>query len=260
MKIALYYRKPFEIGGVEKTILERGKLLKELGNDITFIFSEVGKNTNILELWSEVGRVINQKYINEFFDLVIYDSIYLNKIIPAKEYIQVINGNVIDAGDMLSNNISIDKYISVSKDTQKQFKEKFGIDSVIIPNIICKDIQELANEKFELKKKKYNFVIVSRIDPQKGFERVAEFVKRLHAKTQDYQIVVVGSNDNYPKYAEELRNRLSKYNIIWEGLQNNPYKYIKNADYLIQLSDYESQCMVMYESLILRNSSYCYGL
>ena len=32
------------------------------------------------------------------------------------------------------------------------------------------------------------------------------------------------------------------------GSKNNPYPYIKNADYLIQLSDHESWCLVITEA------------
>lgn len=258
MKIGLYLYRPFETGGTEKTILERAKIFKNAGHEVTFIFGQEGKNINMLEKWAEIGNVVKQDYVKETFDLVIYDSIYNNELILSKEYMQVINANMIDSKDNLENKILIDKYVVVSKECQQQFYEKYQQESTIIPNIINSEIKELAKEKYEIPKKKYNFVVVSRIDPQKGFERLATFIQKLHNKTEDYQIVVVGGNDNYPKYVQELKNRLSKYNIIWEGLQNNPYKYIKNADYLVQLSDYESQCMAMYESLILRNTCYSY--
>ena len=56
---------------------------------------------------------------------------------------------------------------------------------------------------------------------------------------------------------EQIKKELANYNVIWEGKQDNPYKYMRWADSLWQLSDYESQCMVMYEALIIGTPCVC---
>ena len=48
MKVALYYTRPFETGGVEKTMYERGKYLSEHGFDITFIYASNDSPLNML--------------------------------------------------------------------------------------------------------------------------------------------------------------------------------------------------------------------
>lgn len=250
MEIGLYYRSPFETGGVEKTMLERGRLLAKLGHDITFIYGCKKPQLNMLEQYAKIGNVRHQDYVKDL-DVIIYDSIYSNKMIPAQKTIQVINGNVIDGQETLSN-YNADLFVSVSKDCQKQLKDKYNIDSVVIPNTINEEqIKKLAKEKYEIKKAKYNFVVVARIDEVKGYDNLVKFVKKVDEKTKDYQFVIVGSNFYFPEYSNKIKEQLKNYNVIWEGLQNNPYKYMKNADYLVQLSKFESQCMVMYESLIL---------
>lgn len=251
MKIGLYYRCPWEIGGVEKTLLNRGKLLTELGHEVTYIFKTTN-SLNILLQWSKYGNVIQEDYLEEDFDILIYDSIYNNKPIRAKKIIQVYNGNVIEGNETIKFDYRIDEHICVSEECAKQLKQKYDIDATIIPNAIdVEQIRKMSNEEYTLSKAKYNFVVVSRIDPVKGFENLKVFCDKLEKKTKDYQIVVVGSNKTYPVYEVKYKNLLSKYNIVWEGTQNNPYKYMKNADYLIQLSKYESQCMSMYESMII---------
>ena len=69
MKIALYYTRPFETGGVEKTMYARGKYLKEHGHNITYIYASKDSPLDMLEQWATIGDV---KHIdiceNEMFD------------------------------------------------------------------------------------------------------------------------------------------------------------------------------------------------
>lgn len=262
MKIALFYTRPFESGGVEKTMYARGKKLAEAGHDITYIFASVDSPLNMLEKWSEIGNV---KHIsiceNEEFDCVIYDAVYNLKKINARRnnYIQVINGCLEDSRERYETIIPFKKYVSVSEEAQRQFKKVYGRDSIVIPNIIDEEeIIRLSKEKVDIPKKKHNFLMVSRIDPQKGLNRLEPVLVECEKRYgKDYQFVVVGSCMLYPQFANRLKQQLSKYNVIWEGLQDNPYKYMAWADSLWQLSDYESQCMVMYESKIIGTPCVC---
>ena len=260
MKIALYYTRPFETGGIEKTMLERGRYLKEHGHDITFVYASNDSPLDMLEKWAIVGNV---KHIdiceNETFDYCIYDAVYNLRKVKAKAYVQVINGNLIDSCENYEETIPFNKYVAVSEEAAKQFKERKDKDCVIIPNMIDEaEVVRLSKEKIDIPKKKHNFVVVSRIDPQKGFMRLQQVIdkcEKLYGK--DYQFIIVGSCYLYPKFSEQLKQDWAKYNVIWEGKQDNPYKYMAWADCLFQLSDYESQCMVMYESLICGTPCVC---
>jgi hypothetical protein len=262
MKIAMYYTRPFETGGVEKTMYARGKYLKEQGHEITYIIASKDSPLDMLEKWATVGDV---KHVDickdEMFDWVIYDAVYnLRKVkVRKNNYIQVINGCLIDSNEDYEEIIPFKKYVAVSEEAKKQFKERKGKECEIIPNIIdAEEIKELANEEVDIPKKKHNFLIVSRIDAQKGFNRLKPVLDECEKKYgKDYQFVVVGSCYLYPKYSEKLKLELKDYNIIWLGKQDNPYKYMAWADSLWQLSDYESQCMVMYESKILGTPCVC---
>ena len=262
MKIAMYYSCPFETGGVEKTMFLRGKKLAEAGYDVTFIYSNPNAQLCMLEKWATVGDV---KHINickdEVFDYVIYDSIYNNKRVNAKKnnYIQVINGCLVDSQEPYEEKIPFKKYVSVSDEAREQFIKCKGKDSIVIPNLIDEEeVIKLSKEKVNIPKKKHNFVIVSRIDRQKGFDRFEEVLKKCEKEFgDDYQFVVVGGCNLFNKYVEDIKSRLSKYNVIWEGVQDNPYKYMRWGDSLWQLSDFESQCMVMYEALICGTPCVC---
>ena len=262
MNIAIYYTRPFETGGVEKTMFARGKYLKEHGHKITFVFASKDSPINMLEKWATIGDVKHIKLCeNEIFDCCIYDAVYNLKKVKVRKnnYIQVVNGNLIESNEFYEETIPFKKYVAVSEESARQFKERKGKDCTIIPNMINeKEIIEKSKEKINIPKKKHNFLIVSRIDQQKGFERIDKLLQIWQKEYKDdYQLVIVGSCYLYPEYGNKLKERWKKYNVIFEGMQDNPYKYMKWADVLFQLSDYESQCMVMYESLIIGTPCVC---
>lgn len=262
MKIAMYYSCPFETGGIEKTMFSRAKVLSNAGNDITFIYSNHDAQLPMLEKWATIGNV---RYIdlvdNDIFDLVIYDAIYNLKKVKAKKnnYIQVINNCLADSKERYETGIPFKKYVSVSEEAKKQFKEVYGKDSIVIPNLINEEeIIKLSKENVDIPKKKHNFVMVSRIDRYKGFDKLEIALKKCEERYgKDYQLVVVGSCNLFNGYVEQIKNQLKKYNVIWEGMQENPYKYMAWADSLWQFSKSESQCMVMYEALIVGTPCVC---
>lgn len=262
MKIAMYYSCPFETGGVEKTMFSRAKILSDAGNDITFVYSNHDAQLPMLEKWATVGNV---RYIeevsNDIFDLVIYDAIYNLKKVKARKnnYIQVINNCLADSKERYETGIPFKKYVSVSEEAKKQFKEVYGKDSTVIPNLIDeKEIIKLSKEKVDIPKKKHNFVMVSRIDRYKGFDKLEIALKKCEERYgKDYQLVIVGSCNLFNSYVDEIKNKLKKYNVIWEGMQENPYKYMRWSDSLWQFSISESQCMVMYEALIVGTPCVC---
>lgn len=262
MKIAMYYSCPFETGGVEKTMFSRAKILSDAGNDITFVYSNHDAQLPMLEKWATIGNV---RYIdevaNDIFDLVIYDAIYNLKKVKARKnnYIQVINNCLADSKERYETGIPFKKYVSVSEEAKKQFKEVYGKDSTVIPNLIDeKEIIELSKETVDIPKKKHNFVMVSRIDRYKGFDKLEIALKKCEERYgKDYQLVIVGSCNLFNGYVDEIKNKLKKYNVIWEGMQENPYKYMRWAESLWQFSISESQCMVMYEALIVGTPCVC---
>ena len=260
MKVAMYYTRPFETGGVEKTMFARGKYLSEHGYDVTFIFNSKDSPIEILEKWATIGDVKHVDMCdNENFDYCIYDAVYNLKKVKAKQYIQVINGNLIDSCERYDEVIPFSQYVAVSDQAKDQFKKLKGKDAVVIPNIIDEvEIKRLSQEPCEIPKAKYVFLTVSRLDPQKGFGRVEQVLKELERNNVDYFWLFVGSCYLYPEYGNQIKERFEKqYKCKFLGLQDNPYKYMSKVDRLIQLSDFESQCMVMFESLICGTPCMC---
>ena len=139
MKIALYYTRPFETGGIEKTMYARGKYLASKGHEVTFIYASYDSPIDMLEKWAEVGDVRHLDICsNEVFDWCIYDAVYnLQKVkVRRNNYIQVINANLIDSNEWYQEIIPFKKYFAVSEEAKRQFKERKNKDCIIIPNII----------------------------------------------------------------------------------------------------------------------------
>lgn len=260
MKIALYYNDFFPIGGVEKQITERSKRLNELGNDVTVIFTSQNSNTDRLNDISQYADVVyydNQK--SNYYDIAIYDAIYNLKDVNANYKIQVLNGNLIDGNERYDTNIDFDLYVAVSNDCAEQFKKKTGKDAITIPNLIdSEEIIKLSKEQCDIEKGDITFVIASRIDPMKGFDKAEILIKALEKEKVNYKLYIMGSNGSFTDYENKLRKDWAKYsNVIFLGQQDNPYKYMRQADYVIQLSRYESQCLTIHESLIIGTPVIC---
>jgi glycosyltransferase involved in cell wall biosynthesis len=133
-------------------------------------------------------------------------------------------------------------YITVSAQAQKELAEH-GINSQIIPNILHPDIHILAAESVKMKDVPLRLVTVSRLTEQKGLNRMYQLAVRLRKAKVNFVWYIIGEPIPSPDwYMPEC---------IFLGLLNNPYPYIANASYLVQLSDYESDGFVIREALEL---------
>ena len=188
-------------------------------------------------------------YCNTYFD---YDKI--SKIIKAKKSISWIHSKPYELeGSLLLDNTfkeKMNKFVCVS-DTVKN--EIVGIDESkkeVIHNLINEDIMELS-KKFDpcYDSNKVNFIVVSRLSKGKGFERLLKFDEALHKSGIDYKITVIGNGrGTQDKILNMFRDRT---NVDFIGPKCNPYPYMLGADYLVQLSDYETWCNVITEAKIL---------
>lgn len=123
----------------------------------------------------------------------------------------------------------------------------------VIHNFVNENIHELASvsNPFETNgQEKLKLAIVSRLSAGKGFERVVKMVQALERKNVPYSLKIVGKGR---AKEQEIRQWLKPYSgVQFVGYQDNPYCYVKNADYLVLLSDYESWGNVITEAKELK--------
>ncbi len=141
------------------------------------------------------------------------------------------------------------------KEIRNEYLEKVKKD--VIYNYIEKEkIIKKAEEKVELPYKQtvINFVTVARLVKQKAIDRLIKVHKKLIEEGLKHEIYVIGDGperENLEKLIKES-NVSNTFHLL--GQKQNPYPYIKNADYFCLLSNFEGYGMVLEEAKILGKS------
>jgi len=248
-KIAFLYHHINAIGGVEIAILNLIKKLKE-HFDVYVCYTLSDSDFDMLYRMSEHATVVNLNHNEVEVDTVVYCSIYcIKNKITAKKELRWLHGCLTDMKCRLPNE-NISEYISVGKVCKEQLDSQIKPkESHLIYNELNSDIIKLSNKKLPAKGSKLRLVTVSRISSEKGFERMLEVSKRLTKNNIPYIWDIVGSGYN-EAYENKIRESAPK-EWIFHGRLENPFPYIKRADFLLQLSDYEAFGYVLLEALVL---------
>lgn len=149
----------------------------------------------------------------------------------------------------------VDEIIVVSKQSKESFCNKYQIDSQkvqVIYNLIDEeDILKKADE-FKVQKDLFTFVNVAKMRLQKRHDRLLEAVYTLKKEGYKFKLWLVGDGpleDKIKKQIEDLQ--IADYVKLW-GLQENPFPYIKNADFFVMSSEHEGYPLSLLESLLLK--------
>ena len=94
-----------------------------------------------------------------------------------------------------------------------------------------------------------NCITVARLGKEKGITRVIHALKNLNEKSIRYYIVGEGKER---KFIEGMINEYGlSENVTLLGEQENPYRYMKNADFMIVPSYQEAAPVVFQEAIVL---------
>lgn len=111
----------------------------------------------------------------------------------------------------------------------------------------CDEIKCLAAQK-PIEYPKKTIVTVARLSVEKGIIRCIPLFARLKHEGFDFEWHIVGSGSLRSAIEEEIVRYSLEQNIILEGEQLNPYRYIKNADYFLLPSFHEAAPCVFDEA------------
>lgn len=127
------------------------------------------------------------------------------------------------------------------------------------PNNLCvrynpvnyKHIDKVKTESINLIKDKNQllFIAVGRLDKIKNYSMLVDIVHRLNGK-YEFELWIIGDGNE----RQEIEKKILDYkieNIKLLGIQDNPYKFIKEADCFISTSICESYGLAIQEALIL---------
>ena len=87
--------------------------------------------------------------------------------------------------------------------------------------------------------------------PVKGFDKVVYIAKRMKDKNLDFKWILVGDGPEFNKIDNMIKKENLEDYVMMVGNQENPYKYMKLADYYICTSICETHPMVVLEALSL---------
>ena len=279
-----------EIGGIEKALINLVKKLNQKKYHITVILekkegeflSQVPKGVKIKELkvstrpnkWIRKGINAYRKLIFKIFQYHNYDfsscyatySYSSNKIAligseNSSLYIHsdyhYIYSKEEDFREFFDtrNVLEFKHLIFVSQEAKNHFLKyypNFKDKSITINNFVDeKEIIKLSKEPIPEKKSKNHtlFVYVGRLDDQsKKLTRAIHLVE----KVKEIELWLVGDGPDKEKYQETVKKLKVEDRVFFIGKKENPYPYMKLADFLILTSDYEGFPVVYLEALTLK--------
>ena len=200
-----------------------------LEGPITRIFAYKGNNKKIAWVHNDISKVFGEDYKSKIKKYI--DKWFYNKY---------------------------DKIIFVSEQNKKAFENVYGDISKrkIIYNYINKErVLSLAKEKCDKSIKnsenEKSFITVSRLVKQKAIDRLIKVHKKLIDEGLKHKIYVIGDGEEKSNLISLVEKLKVEKTFIILGKKENPYPYIKQADYFVLLSYFEGYGMVLEEAKIL---------
>lgn len=98
------------------------------------------------------------------------------------------------------------------------------------------------------------FISVGTVFPQKGFDRLLKVHKKLLEEGFPHKVLIVGDGYDFENI-KQLKSDLGVDDTATMlGFTDNPYPYLKNADYFVLSSRYEGFPTVLFEAITLKKN------
>ena len=230
-----YFKNINKIGGVETFFYQIAK--KYNNYDIT-VFYQNGDEQQLTRLrklvrvkqWNKKERIECKKAFLSYYASDIID------FIDAQEYIGLIHADFknMPIGTKPFTHPKIKKYIGVSQIACDSFTELTGLKCELCYNPFT--LSELPKEKRKLK-----IISATRLSKEKGKWRILELIRQLDLNNIPFEWNIFTTDKEIIKHPS----------VKYRDPELNIYNYLKNSDYVVQLSDTESYCYTMIEALSL---------
>lgn len=246
-KMIIYQNYLYKIGGIETFLHNFTKYYKD--RDITIVVSTHIDIEQIIELSKYANVVFDKGKDSIECDVLLLGNYNCNEIlsrVKAKKVYQMIHAQwdeltKIPAWSNFKWKPSprIDTVISVSESAANGLKKSMGVDSKVIYNILDNDFKD--NDGL-------TFITLSRMTPEKGAFRILEMAKAFKRAGKKFTWFLCCSIDQISdkNILREIKS-MPEFIIIKPDITNK--RFIKNCDYLVQLSDTESFCYSAFEAL-----------
>lgn len=288
-KDILFTAVSMEIGGIEKALInlvnridknkynvsiileeKKGSLLNKIDKDVIVKELKVNNNSNVL-----IRKIINflTKSIYKLFNYKNFDfsccyatySLSGNKIALMSsnntslyvhsDYRRIYNNTDFSTFFNCRNITEFKKILFVSNESKEGFIEIYDElkDKCLVFNNFIDDneIRKLSNEENIKRGKSTLLVFVGRLDESsKKISRQIKLVKKI----ENLNLWIVGDGPDKKKYESEVKEYKLENRITFFGKKDNPYPYMKQADYIILTSDYEGFPVTYLEALVLNKN------
>lgn len=217
-------------GGVETWLYNISKLYGDKYDINVFYNTGDAEQINRLRKYAHVYQYFPGTIIKCNTAFLCYGCEIIDNI-EAKNYYYFIHTDYKKGNLRYTPNKKITKYYSVSELARKSFKEHTGIDSEVIYN------PSIAPET----KKVLKLISATRLTKEKGIDRMIQLAEELIKKNIPFK---------WDIYTNK-KNTIELPGVEYHNVKLNLGNEIKEADYLVQLSDYEGYCYSMVEALML---------
>ncbi|MCY1660208.1 glycosyltransferase [Chryseobacterium sp. SL1] len=147
----------------------------------------------------------------------------------------------------LHTRLTFEKFLDVKIYNGIHIHNTFDEKNVLEKSLL--EITDINNRILDTQKK--IFVSVGRLEYQKGYDLLIEVHQELVNEGYDHIIVVIGYGSQNVNLNNKVKALKLEDSFLLLGNRNNPYPYIRKADYYIQPSRYESYPIALGETLIL---------
>ena len=145
----------------------------------------------------------------------------------------------------------MDRIACVSDQAKNSFSDVIGHKdkTVTVYNMIStSEIEKLKTEPCPIKKKRFTFVTVGRLIPDKRQDRILSATKKLCDEGYQFDVWIVGGGRCEDELKEYCKTH-SLNNVLFMGMQDNPYKYLSQADMFVLSSHREGFAIVIPEAM-----------
>ncbi len=255
------------MGGTEIAILNLIRVLNKNKFEIYIGYTDDASDQELIARMSKYAKPINIKNQKIELDVIINCSPYRSSI----QYFENVQYKKMylwfhhfgSSDESIFNDDEyiekLDKIITVSEATKnimlkQDYAHKIQEKVEVIYNILDKAmVLKKSQEDYAIDKAKdLNLITISRLSLDKGFQRKIFIADELIKRNIDFKWYIVGSS-YYKQLERKIKSMFKKYGdkFIFLGIQQNPYKILKNCDYLVQLSDDETWGLTITEAKLL---------
>jgi glycosyltransferase involved in cell wall biosynthesis len=254
MKTVFYDHEPY-LGGKE---IATYQVLKYLNDKKNNIYAYTGEMSDIIrEKIGQYAQIVNLNDTGDALecDTVIFCTIwhYTKQILGKKRVLWVHGLNPDTKSAIYSERF--DDIVFVSETTKKFYEKKipYKTNLHVIYNIVdIEYLKERASEFYPIKKgRDLTLVTVSRLSPEKGIPKLQFIASMLQRTNLHYMWYIVGGTRD-EKYKAELKRIYKNYpNIHFMGEMENPHKIVGQCDFIVQLSNLETQNLAVLDGKLL---------